>query len=73
MSKTTQEPLQIIKDYGQLPALCERNGEAIFELDPKEVAKSTKSKKSGTQANLELSKTQFDLLGKKLLEILTKY
>ncbi len=69
LSKIIKEPLQIIKDYGQLSALCDRTGEAIFELDPKEVKKL----RSGTEANLNLSKDRFRLLGEKLLEILNKY
>ena len=69
LSKAIREPLQIIKDYGQLSALCDRTGEAIFKLDTKEVKKL----KSGTEANLNLSKEQFGLLGEKLLEILKKY
>lgn len=69
LSKMIKEPLEIIKDYGQLPALCERKGDTIFELDPKEVSKL----KCGTIDNLELSKTQFSSLGEKILEILKKY
>lgn len=69
LSKVIVEPLEIIKDYGQLPALCERTGEAIFDLDPKEVSKL----KSGTLDNVKLAKEQFESLGEKILAILEKY
>ena len=64
-----QEPLQIIKDYGQLPALCDRRGEAIFDLDEREV----RSLEKGTKENLDKSKIEFQSLGNKILSILEKY
>ncbi len=61
-----QNPLHIIQDYGMIPALCHRKGEAIFEID-------SATLKPGTYDNLEKSKQEFDELSDNILRILEKY
>lgn len=61
-----QKPLHVIQDYGMIPALCHRDGKAIFDIDPGKL-------KPGTYDNLEKSKQEFSELADSILELLHKY
>lgn len=64
-----KNPLQIIQDYGRIPAKCQELGVAIFELDPALVADN----QQGTKENIEKSKEQFTGLTTSLLKVLEMY
>lgn len=59
-------PLHEIQDYGMIPALCQRKGQAIFDIDASKL-------KQGTQLNLEKAKQEFGELAENILDILEKY
>lgn len=69
VEKSWQDPLQIIQDYGQLPALCQENSEAIFDLNPEEVV----NLKQGTKENIEKAIKEFNQLSDNILAILKDY
>jgi cellulose biosynthesis protein BcsQ len=69
VEKSWTNSLQIIQDYGQLPALCQENSQAIFNLDPEEVVKL----KKGTRENVEKAIKEFDHLSENILSILKDY
>lgn len=69
VEKSWANPLQVIQDYGQLPAMCQENSEAIFNLDPVEVVKL----RQGTRENVEKAILEFDLLSNNILSILQNY
>lgn len=60
------EPLHNIQDYGMIPALCHKDGKAIFDIDPSKL-------KQGTYDNLSKAKQEFDELSDNILRIITKY
>ncbi len=64
-----KNPLQIIQDYGRIPAKCQELGVAIFELDPALVADN----QQGTKENIEKSKEEFAGLTASLLKVLETY
>lgn len=64
-----KNPLQIIQDYGRIPAKCQELGVAIFELDPALIADN----QQGTKENIEKSKEEFTGLADSLLKVLTAY
>ena len=64
-----QQPLNIIQDYGRIPAKCQELGVAIFDLDPAMVADN----QLGTKENIEKSKEEFSELSGKILKILAEY
>ena len=64
-----KNPLNIIQDYGRIPAKCQELGVAIFDLDPAMVA----DHQLGTKENIEKSKEEFNELSEKILKILAEY
>lgn len=64
-----RNPLQIIQDYGRIPAKCQELGVAIFELDPSLIAEN----QQGTRENLEKSKEEFSGLAEALIKVLAAY
>ncbi|HEY4520924.1 MAG TPA: AAA family ATPase [Candidatus Paceibacterota bacterium] len=64
-----KNPLQIIQDYGRIPAKCQELGVAIFELDPSLIA----DHQQGTKENLEKSKEEFSGLADALVKVLSAY
>lgn len=64
-----KNPLQIIQDYGRIPAKCQELGVAIFELDPILVADN----RQGTKENIEKSKEEFSGLAAALEKVLIAY
>lgn len=61
--------LNIIQDYGRIPAKCQELGVAIFDLDPSLIAEN----QTGTKENIEKSKEEFSALSKNILNILSRY
>jgi cellulose biosynthesis protein BcsQ len=64
-----KDPLQIIQDYGRIPAKCQELGVAIFNLNPALIA----DHHQGTKENIEKSKEEFDSLSDNILKILSSY
>ena len=64
-----KKPLQIIQDYGRIPAKCQEIGSAIFDLDPNLILKQ----QLGTKENIEKSKQEFKNLSEKILKTLSEY
>ncbi len=64
-----RNPLQIIQDYGRIPAKCQEIGVAIYELDPSLVADN----QQGTKENIEKSKEEFAGLKTALEKVLAAY
>jgi chromosome partitioning protein len=64
-----KNPLQIIQDYGRIPAKCQELGVAIFNLNPAQIAETHQ----GTKENIEKSKEQFGNLSENILKILKSY
>lgn len=64
-----KNPLQIIQDYGRIPAKCQELGVAIFDLDPTLVADN----QQGTKENIEKSKEEFSGLATAFEKVLTAY
>ena len=69
VEESWKNPLNIIQDYGRIPAKCQELGVAIFDLDPALIA----DKQQGTKENIEKSKEEFANLSKKILEVLSVY
>ncbi len=69
VEKSWRSPLQIIQDYGTIPAKCQELGIAIFDLDPSLVAEVHQ----GTKENIEKSKEEFKDLSDNILAILSAY
>lgn len=69
VEQSWKNPLQVIQDYGRIPAKCQELGVAIFELDPKLVADN----QQGTKDNIEKSREEFTGLSKAILETLSAY
>lgn len=64
-----KNPLQIIQDYGRIPAKCQELGVAIFDLDPTLI----EDIHVGTKENIEKSKEEFSQLSSALIKILAAY
>lgn len=64
-----KNPLQIIQDYGCIPAKCQELGVAIFELDPTLIAEN----QQGTKENIDKSKEEFASLAHVLERVLIAY
>ena len=64
-----KNPLEIIQDYGRIPAKCQELGIAIFDLDPSQIPDN----QVGTKENIEKSKEEFLNLANAILEILEAY
>jgi len=64
-----KNPLQIIQDYGRIPAKCQELGMAIFDLSPALVA----DHHQGTKENIEKAKEEFGNLSDNILKILGSY
>ena len=69
VEKSWNFPLQVIQDYGRIPAKCQELGVAIFDLDPEIVA----DMHQGTRENIEKSDEEFKNLSRNILEILKEY
>lgn len=69
VAKSHAKPLQIIQDYGQLPALSQEKLTAIFDIPPEDVAKLP----IGSKENFEKSKTEFDALARNIIEVFGSY
>lgn len=64
-----KEPLEIIQDYGRIPAKCQELGVAIFNLNPALIT----DHHQGTKENIEKSKEEFGILSDNILNILKDY
>jgi len=64
-----KHPLQIVQDYGRIPAKCQELGVAIFDLDPTLISDN----QQGTKENLEKSKEEFAGLASAVEKILKAY
>jgi chromosome partitioning protein len=64
-----KNPLQVVQDYGRIPAKSQELGVAIFNLDPASISDTH----VGTKENIEKSKEEFDSLSDTILEILERY
>ena len=69
VQESWKNPLNIIQDYGRIPAKCQELGVAIFDLDPSLIAEN----QTGTRENIEKSKEEFANLSKNIFNILSKY
>ena len=69
MEKSWKNPLAEIKYYGRLPAKCQEEGVAIFDLDLSLIDDI----QQGSKENIEVAKTQFNDLTDELIKILTEY
>ena len=69
MATSSANALGNIQDYGLMPAKCQEELVALFELDPDTIANN----QVGTKENIEKSKQEFEILDNNILEILKKY
>lgn len=69
VQESWKNPLNIIQDYGRIPAKCQELGVAIFDLDPSLISEN----QTGTRENIEKSKEEFSVLSKNILNILSRY
>ncbi len=69
VQESWKKPLQIIQDYGRIPAKCQELGVAIFDLDPALVPDN----QLGTKENIEKSKEEFTNLSAAILKVLAAY
>ena len=69
VQESWKNPLNIIQDYGRIPAKCQELGVAIFDLDPALVADN----QLGTKENIEKSKKEFTMLSDKVIQIVAEY
>jgi hypothetical protein len=69
VEQSWKNSLQIIQDYGRIPAKCQELGVAIYDLDPSLVDDIH----LGTKENIEKSKEEFKELSEKILRILGEY
>jgi len=69
VQESWKNPLNIIQDYGRIPAKCQELGVAIFDLDPALVADN----QLGTKENIEKSKEEFASLSNNILKILSAF
>lgn len=69
VAKSFEEPLQIIQDYGQLPSISHQTLSAIFDIPSDILTKQP----LGTKENFEKSKTEFQNLSLRIIELLKTY
>lgn len=69
VEQSWKQPLQVIQDYGRIPAKCQELGTAIFNLDPKQIPEN----QQGTKDNVEKSKEEFGDLAKNVIDTLSSY
>ncbi|MDP2951575.1 MAG: AAA family ATPase [bacterium] len=69
VEESWKRPLQIIQDYGRIPAKCQELGVAIFDLDPSQIADN----QQGTKENIEKAKEEFANLSTAILRVLAAY
>lgn len=69
VEQSWKNPLQVIQDYGRIPAKCQELGVAIFNLDPQAIAEN----QQGTKDNIEKSKEEFSNLSKTIAQTLSNY
>lgn len=69
VEESWKKPLQIIQDFGRIPAKCQELGVAIFDLDPSQIADN----QQGTKENIEKSKEEFAALSSAILRVLSTY
>ena len=69
VEESWKNPLNIIQDYGRIPAKCQELGVAIFDLDPALIADN----QQGTKENIEKSKEEFTILSHNILKVLSAY
>ncbi|MCG2690425.1 AAA family ATPase [Candidatus Parcubacteria bacterium] len=69
VEESWKKPLQIIQDYGRIPAKCQELGVAIFDLDPSQIADN----QQGTKENIEKAKEEFANLSAAILRVLAAY
>ena len=69
VEKSWKTPIAIIQDYGRIPAKCQEEGVALFDISPSLFDEIH----LGTKENIKKSKEEFFELSKNILEILTQY
>ncbi|MEK7557599.1 MAG: AAA family ATPase [Patescibacteria group bacterium] len=69
VQESWKNPLNIIQDYGRIPAKCQELGSAIFDLNPTLIADN----QLGSKENIEKSKEEFINLSNNILKILLAY
>ena len=69
VEQSWKRPLNLIQDYGRIPAKCQEFGVAIFNLDPTLIPDN----QQGTMDNIEKSKEEFTVLSENILKILAGY
>ena len=69
VEQSWKNPLQIVQDYGRIPAKCQELGVAIFDLDPTMIAEH----QQGTKDNIEKAREEFTNLSENILKILSEY
>jgi cellulose biosynthesis protein BcsQ len=69
VEQSWKNPLQVVQDYGRIPAKCQELGVAIFDLDPRLIAEN----QQGTKDNVEKAKEEFDSLSKAIIQTLSNY
>lgn len=69
VEKSWKSSLAEIKDYGRIPAKCQEDGVAIFNLNPELLADCHQ----GTKENIDIAKVQFNDLSDRILQILEDY
>ena len=69
VQESWKNPLQIIQDYGRIPAKCQDLGVAIYDLDPAQIAEN----QQGTKENIEKAKEEFANLSTAILRVLSLY
>lgn len=69
VEQSWKKPLQIIQDYGRIPAKCQELGVAIFQLDPVLIAEH----QQGTKDNIRKAKEEFANLSGNIIKILNEF
>ena len=69
VEQSWKKPLNLIQDYGRIPAKCQEYGVAIFDLDPALIPDN----QQGTKENIDKSKEEFTVLSNNILKILAGY
>ncbi len=69
VEQSWKNPLQIIQDYGRVPAKCQEIGVAIFDLDPQTIP----DHQQGTKDNIEKAKEEFSSLSTSIINTLSAY
>ena len=69
VEESWKNPLNIIQDYGRIPAKCQELGIAVFDLDPSQIPDN----QIGTKENIDKSKEEFAGLSHAILKVLSAY